>query len=106
MLVLLSRSHRSSYPECSVKKHVPKNFAKFTEKHLRRSLSSIIPGACVFLRILHFQEYEILQNNSGNWFCMNEKEPTLCSSQNQTLFIRISLYISYIVSGIGPLGRG
>ena len=54
MLVLLSRSHRSSYPECSVKKHVPKNFAKFIEKHLRRSLSSIIPEACVFLRILHF----------------------------------------------------
>ena len=64
-------NNRSSRPEVFCKKCVPRNFAKFTRKHLCQKLYlKRDSGTGVFLWILrNFYEHLFLQNTSGGCFC-------------------------------------
>ena len=74
-----SGSYRSSHGRCSVKKGVPRNFAKFTGKHLCQSLflnrvagdmpatlfKKILWHRCFYVNFAKFLGTPFLQNTSG-----------------------------------------
>ena len=81
VLIVIFCCFRSSRPEVFCKKSVPKNLARFTEKHLRRRNS----GANLFLWISpNFYEYLLCRTSADCCFC--------CLSQ-LSLFLLIQMRV-------------
>ena len=60
---------RSSLPEVFYKKGAPKNFAKFTGKHLHQSLFFNKIAGLDLWNFAKFVRKPFLQNTSGGCFC-------------------------------------
>ena len=65
----LNIRYRSSRPEVFCKKHVHKNFPKFTEKLLCQSLFFSFIKKEALVQVLSSEFCEILRNTSGDCFC-------------------------------------